>query len=72
MNEQHILIVGNIIDGLRFVGPFATLKDAEEAGVREDKGTWTTAPLALPPNLHGMQLYHHEGWRYAPAPRSTP
>lgn len=65
---QHLLIVGNIIDGLTFVGPFATLKDAEEAGVREDRGTWTTAELTAPRQIHGLQLYEHEGWRYAPVP----
>lgn len=48
MNEQHIVVLGNAVDGLTFVGPFDDYDAAMEyAGSYVDRD-WHIAPLSAP------------------------
>lgn len=43
---MHIVIVGNVVDGLHFVGPFKTVTHAIEwAKKYRTTDDWVTAPL---------------------------
>ena len=45
---QYIVIYGNIVDGMSFVGPFET-HDAALRFINGDYGVWLIAPIELPP-----------------------
>jgi hypothetical protein len=39
MDEQFVVIVGNLVDGFRFVGPFADFDDASVYSDRFESGS---------------------------------
>lgn len=46
---MHIVIAGNVVDGLEFFGPFKTSEHAVEwAAKYVREGEWTIAPLHEP------------------------
>ena len=47
-NRPHVVVVGEVIQGFRFVGPFPTMYDAGRWGDENCKDEWTTAPLIAP------------------------
>jgi hypothetical protein len=53
MNQQYILVYGNIADGLTFLGPYA---DAEEAAAYAeaflDGENWDVIELHAPPPMN--------------------
>lgn len=50
-NEQHVLITGNVVDGMEFIGPFADGNDAgdyAENANEIDSHEWLSATLYKP------------------------
>jgi hypothetical protein len=46
---QHIVVIGNVVDGLTFEGPFDTAEGAiEYADANVTKPEWVVAPLVSP------------------------
>ena len=45
---MYILVIGNVIDGLNFVGPFKSMKDAIYYGENETADDWNVANLLKP------------------------
>ena len=45
--EQYVIVVGNPVDGLSFIGPYTERKDAEDEceSIQQD---WWIAPMELP------------------------
>jgi hypothetical protein len=43
---MHIVIVGDLLNGFEFFGPFKTAPDAVRFGESVRHGEWTIAPLA--------------------------
>lgn len=47
----HVLVIGNVVDGLTFLGPYRTRDDAHAAGERRSDrvgdDAWTVAPLDM-------------------------
>lgn len=49
MNSQHIIVRGNPVDGLSFIGPFLTGGDAMEWGAAHlHDEDWWVAPIEPP------------------------
>jgi hypothetical protein len=48
MDEKWILVVGNVVDGIVFDGPFDSQDEAHDYGERIRKGEWIIAPLREP------------------------
>jgi hypothetical protein len=47
MPEPCILVVGNLSDGFRFIGPFSSFQEAVEYAERVDTDNWV-ATLEVP------------------------
>jgi len=52
MSKQCVLVVGNLTDGFRFIGPFADLAEAVEFSESVDTDNWV-ATLEEPPKAEG-------------------
>lgn len=49
MTEQHVIVHGNPVDGLSFIGPFPTGSDAMEWGDKHlQDEDWWIAPIEPP------------------------
>ena len=46
--EPHVVILGNVIDGIRIFGPFKTREDACQWGEYAGEGDWYIANLQKP------------------------
>lgn len=56
MNKKlsHMVVEGNVFDGLTFYGPFKTQEDAIEYAGLEDLVEWTACPMIMPDEESGF------------------
>lgn len=45
LDDLHVVIVGNMFDGINIVGPFLSLEDAMDWGEREAPQEWWTSSI---------------------------
>jgi len=45
LDDLHVVIVGNVFDGINIVGPFLSLEDAMDWGERESDQEWWASSI---------------------------
>lgn len=58
--EMYVVLVGNIFDGMKVVGPFLNIDEATEWGDRNGEMDWYTARINLPYTWDGTERLEWE------------